>query len=141
MYLEADAALDDIDPSLRHLPEVLAVRVKVYQALERWELMQVVAKKLVEYAPENSQTWVSWANATRHAESVEAARLILMNALDLGLHDASIPYHLACYECQLGNLEGAKGYLKRCFEIDPGWRLKALDDEDLEAVWLTIGEQ
>ena len=26
MYLDADAALDDIDPMCRHLPEVLAVR-------------------------------------------------------------------------------------------------------------------
>ena len=41
MFLEADTALDDIDPFCRHLPEMLAVRV--YQALEPWELMQVVA--------------------------------------------------------------------------------------------------
>jgi hypothetical protein len=36
----------------RHLPEVLAVRVKVYQALERWGLMQAVAKRMVEYDPD-----------------------------------------------------------------------------------------
>jgi hypothetical protein len=35
MYLDADVALDDIDPYCRRLPEVLAVRVKIYQALER----------------------------------------------------------------------------------------------------------
>ena len=30
MYQGADAALDDIDPFCRHLPEVLAVRVRVH---------------------------------------------------------------------------------------------------------------
>jgi len=30
MYMDADAALDDIDPFCRPLPEVLAVRVQVY---------------------------------------------------------------------------------------------------------------
>ena len=40
MYLDADAELDRIDPDVRHLPEVLAVRVQIYDALEKWELMQ-----------------------------------------------------------------------------------------------------
>ena len=47
MYLDADAALDDIDPRCRHLPEVFAARVEIYRALEKWELMQAVAKTLV----------------------------------------------------------------------------------------------
>jgi len=47
MYLDADAALDDIDPPCRHLPEVFAARVEIYRALEKWELMQAVAKTLV----------------------------------------------------------------------------------------------
>jgi hypothetical protein len=50
MYLDADAALDDIDPMCRHLPEVLAVRVTVYHALERWELMEVVVKSISAFS-------------------------------------------------------------------------------------------
>jgi len=30
---------------------------------------------------------------------------------------------------------GHKQYLKRAFEIDPSWRLQALEDEDLKLVW------
>ena len=37
-----------------------------------------------------------------------------------------------CYFCQLGELEKAKDYLRRAFEIDLGWREMALDDKDLE---------
>jgi hypothetical protein len=47
MYLEADAELDKIDPFCRAAPEVLAVRLGIYAGLKKWELMQVVAEKLV----------------------------------------------------------------------------------------------
>ena len=35
MFLEANDALDDIDPMCRHLPEVLVVRVQIYEAAEK----------------------------------------------------------------------------------------------------------
>jgi hypothetical protein len=44
-------------------------------------------------------------------------------------------YNLACYECQLGDLEGAKARLKRAFELEQGFRTLALDDEDLRPLW------
>jgi len=82
MCLEADAALAHIAPFCRHFAEVLAVRVHIYRALEKWELMQVVATKLTEYEPQDVQWWVAWADASRKADSVEAARLILVNGLE-----------------------------------------------------------
>ena len=42
---------------------------------------------------------------------------------------------LACYHCQLGEMETAKRYLKKVFEIDLNWRKAALDDEDLKPFW------
>ena len=32
--------------------------------------------------------------------------------------EAAIPYNLACYYCQLGEMEKNKRYLKEAFEID-----------------------
>jgi len=55
----------------RHLPEVLAVRVKIFDAVKKWDLMEVVAKKLVEYQSENVEWWILWAQATSHAEFIE----------------------------------------------------------------------
>jgi hypothetical protein len=45
---------------------------------------------------------------------------------------------LACYECQLGDVEVAKARLKHAFKLDPKLRLTALDDPDLEAVWESL---
>ena len=53
MFLDADGELERIDPFCRHLPEVLEVRVQIYSALKKWELVEVVAKKLADYDPED----------------------------------------------------------------------------------------
>jgi hypothetical protein len=39
MFVDADTELDKVDAELRHLPEVLAVRIHIYRALKKWELM------------------------------------------------------------------------------------------------------
>ena len=135
MYLEADAELDEIDPFCRAAPEVLAVRLEIYAGLKKWELMQTVAKKLGEHDLQNVQWAISWAYATRRANSLQAAKEILSNAESKFPKDAIIKYNLACYCCQLGESENAKNYLKTAFEIDSTWRLKALDDEDLRPLW------
>jgi hypothetical protein len=49
-------------------------------------------------------------------------------------------YNLACYECQLGRLEQAKGWLEKAFALGDAREMKlaALDDPDLEPLWKTI---
>src|SRR5690349_15878532 len=111
MYLDADAELDNIDPYCRATPEVLAVRLEIYSGLQKWELMQVVAEKLANYDPANAQWAIAFAYATRRAESIEAAREILLTALRSHPGEPTIRYNLACYECQLGNLPVAKEHL------------------------------
>src|SRR4051794_30252474 len=115
MYLEADGELDEIDPEVRHVPEVLQVRVAIYGGLARWDLMQTVAKRLALYDPQNVQWTIDWAYATRRADSIEAARLILVNALESIPSAGVIHYNLACYACQLGKLEEARRRLREAF--------------------------
>jgi tetratricopeptide (TPR) repeat protein len=43
---------------------------------------------------------------------------ILLNAVAKFPKEAAIPYNLAYYYCQRGEIENAKRYLKRAFEID-----------------------
>jgi predicted Zn-dependent protease len=97
--------------------------------------MREIAKRLAQFQPNDIQWTVSFAYATRRAESVETAKEILLNAEPKFPKEAVIPYNLACYECQLGNVESAKNYLKKAFQIDSNWRLTALDDSDLQPLW------
>jgi len=55
MFLEADTELDKIDPFNRAAPEVLALRIAIYRGLEKWELMQEIAKRLADLQPGDIQ--------------------------------------------------------------------------------------
>jgi tetratricopeptide (TPR) repeat protein len=135
MFLDADAELERIDPFNRAAPEVLAVRIAIYHGLKKWEAMRQIAKRLADFEPNDVQWIVSHAYATRRAESIEAAREILLNAEKRFPTEAIIKYNLACYFCQIGDVETAKSYLKKTFEIDSRWGTHALEDEDLELLW------
>jgi len=76
---------------------------------------------------------ISLAYGTRRADSIQSANQILLKAESKFPREAIIKYNLACYCCQLGEIENAKHYLKKAFDIDLTWRVRALDDEDLDA--------
>jgi tetratricopeptide (TPR) repeat protein len=125
MFHEANDELEEIDPFNRAAPEVLAARLAVSHGLERWELMQQVAKRLKEFEPDNIQWTISLAYATR-AYSIDVAMEILLSAQPRFPKEGAIPYNLACYYCQLGEIKTAKGYLTQAFELDLNWRKAAL---------------
>jgi hypothetical protein len=97
--------------------------------------MQTVSRTLAQRDPDSVQWTVSWAYATRRADCLKSARLILVNAVERLPDVAVFHFNLACYECQLGQLDEAKSRLQRNFEINSAYRLKALEDEDLEPLW------
>ncbi|MEI6351714.1 MAG: hypothetical protein WCP06_11485 [Verrucomicrobiota bacterium] len=139
MFEDAETELAGVAPELNALPEILELRLGIYQAGKRWVAMQSVARKLVELDPTAPQWAISWAYATRRAESIELARLILIEALDRHPLEALIHYNLACYDCVLKNLESAQDFLERALKIEPGMRRMALADQDLESLWELLG--
>ena len=135
MFQDANDQLENIDPFNRAAPEVLAVRFAIYHGLKKWELMTEIAKRLVEFQPNDVQWTISLAYATRRADSIQEAKEILLNAESKFPKEGIIKYNLACYCSQLQDIENAKNYLKKAFEIDLNWRLAALDDDDLKPLW------
>ena len=140
LFLDANEELESIAPETRDGTEVLALRAQIYLKLKKWELLRVVAKRLALVQPEKAQWHLLWATATRRADSLEAARLILLTAVESHPGNATMQYNLACYECQLGELEIAKARLRHAFKLDPKLRVSALDDEDLKPLWDSMGE-
>jgi hypothetical protein len=140
MWIDANTELEEIDPEVRHLPKVLEVRLKIYSALEKWDLMQVVASKLASYDPDHTQWTVSWAFAARRAVGVAAAREILLAAVERHPGAAILHFNLACYECRLGDVKVAKTRLHHAFKLDAKFRLLALDDEDLAPLWDALSD-
>lgn len=139
MHLDANEELEKISPDVRHDPAVLEVRLHIYLQLEKWDLMQAVASHLAKHDPEQPQWAISWAYATRRAVSIEAAKQILLEALELHPDESILHFNLACYECQLGNMEAAKARLSKAITLDKQFRQLALEENDLEPLWASLG--
>ena len=77
---EANAELENIEPSCRQVSDVLLARLPIYRGLEKWELMEVVARKLVEWNPREQVFWIDLAYATRRTDSLLAAAAVLTEA-------------------------------------------------------------
>jgi hypothetical protein len=62
----------------------------------------------------------------------------MVNAVERLPNVAVFHFDLACYECQLGDFVSAKVRLQRAIELRGDLRLRALEDEDLRALWESI---
>ena len=131
MAADASAELDAIDPSRRSDWEVLALRVAVCQETKDWVPMLLLSERLVAMQPDQAQWPLSLAYATRRCQSLEAARKILLGAMERFPGESTIRYNLACYEAQLGNLDLARDHLTRAIRMHDAHRAMALADPDL----------
>jgi uncharacterized protein HemY len=135
MHLQASEELDRIAQHSRHQPEVLAMRLRIYRALEKWRLMQAVAKALVRGAPQKIDFWLAYAFATKRAESIEKSIDILRNASEKFPNSAAIHFDLASYYSHCGDHERGRKHLKRGLKLEPGLRQMALDEPNFSALW------
>lgn len=138
MCSDAEAELEQIAPDAMQLPEMLAVWIGVFQETERWAAMQAAAKKLALLDPTAPQWAIAWAYATRRVESIDIARIILIEALERHPSEPLIHYNLACYDCQLGDIPSAKKFIETALHLNPKMGRMALGDEDLEPLWASL---
>src|SRR5439155_24014015 len=100
------------------------------------------ARGLVQPAPKRSSGWLHHAYALRCVPcgGVKQAWEALMPASDKFPKDPTIPYNLACYACQMQELETARVWLRRATAIGGKDRIKrmALEDYDLKPLWEEI---
>jgi tetratricopeptide (TPR) repeat protein len=131
MYAEARKELLQIPTVYRNHKLYLWLMNRLSVETEDWEMAVTISRTLCEKQPDLVDSWVAYAYAVRRHEKISNARTILLQAIERFSEEAIIPYNLACYECQLGNIENAKIYLKRALSLDMGFRVIALKDEDL----------
>lgn len=131
MVAEAAAELARLPPGDGHRVDVLAVRVAVLQEQRDWPALREAAGEFARRMPTESAAWVTWAYATRRADSLAAAENILREAESLHPNDATIQFNLGCYACQRGALAEARLRVARAVEIDGTFAAAAATDPDL----------
>jgi len=135
MFQDAWDSLEDIHAEERHLPAVMQVRLEIYRCLEKYEGMATVAEHLTKVFPNDAQNWISLAYAQRRYINLQTAEKTLLAAQERFPQEATIPFNLACYACQLGRIEEAKEKLAKAIAMEPAFKKTALEDEDLKPIW------
>ncbi len=134
---EAARELDRIAPRQRSHPDVLETRWSVCAAREDWAGALTVAEGLVAQAPDRCSGWIHRSYSLHELRRTQEARDQLLPAASRFPKVSTIPYNLACYDCQLGRLAEARVWLARALRIGPREEIVALasKDADLQPLW------
>jgi len=81
--------------------------------------------------PQEAGGWITWAYATRRADSLAAAEAILLKAEQLHPAEPTIQFNLGCYACQRGDLIAAQLRVDRAIALDAHFAGTAATDPDL----------
>lgn len=133
---EAAAELRQIRPEFARHPDVLEVWYAIQAEEKDWPAALVTAQSLVECEPDRASGWLHQAYALRRVPKggLQSAWEALLPAYHKFPDEPTIPYNLACYACQLGQLDEAWRWIERAAVAGGKKRIKqmAMADADLE---------
>ena len=125
--------LGRVSSALQDHPDVLLLRWHACAKMKDWKACVEAGRRLLAAAPDAVSSWQNYANALFYEKRYQEAFDTLFPAIEKFPKEWSIPYNLACYQCQLGKLEAAITWLKMALALgDPAEVKKhALKDPDL----------
>lgn len=133
-----------ISPEGQAHPAVLDLHWSLCAGEQKWEEAFHAAQRLVAVLPEEPAGWLHAAYAARRmrAGGIEQAQALLLPAADQFPEEPVIAFNLACYACQLDQLDAARRWFERACQIGgkKEIRVMALADEDLKPLWPEIRE-
>ncbi len=136
---EARVELTQVSAAQRRHPDVLEVQWLICAEQQEWAEGLEVARALIEVAPERVSGWLHQSYALRRVpgSAVQQAWDALLPVYSKFPKEPIVSYNLACYACQLGQLDAARVWLKKAFAIDrsEAFRQQASTDPDLEPLW------
>jgi Tfp pilus assembly protein PilF len=98
----------------------------------------------VEAAPDTPEAWIQRSFALHETHCTQEAWEKLLPAATLFPQLGTVAYNLACYACQLGQLDTARRWLRRSMLIIQDkserrrWAAAAQQDGDLQPLWEDI---
>lgn len=132
----AAAELARVRPEFDHSPDVLTVRWHLHSHHRDWESALQTASQLIQVAPNDVDGWIHRSFALHELRRTREASDRLLEAEPLFPEHPILRYNLACYACQLGDLDAARQWLERARQLSSAEFIReiALDDPDLAAL-------
>ncbi len=123
-------------------PAALEARWMVAAHEKNWDEALQIADMEIRVAPGNAGAWLHRAYALRRvrAGGLIAAWGVLSVAAKKFPEESVIAYNLACYACQMKDLDRAREWFFRAMRIGGKIEIKkmALEDGDLKPLWEEI---
>tara|TARA_Y100001934_G_scaffold281858_1_gene393114 strand:+ start:5317 stop:5844 length:528 start_codon:yes stop_codon:yes gene_type:complete len=137
---EARAELEQISRTPRTHPELLHVHWQLEISLKNWELALEIAEVIVDVEPDSPSGWIDRSYALHELKRTQEAHRQLLPAFEAFPDEPIIPYNLACYACQEGDLVTAKNWFEAALRRGDKTALikMALGDGDLRPLWAQI---
>jgi tetratricopeptide (TPR) repeat protein len=89
-----------------------------YSAIEAWPQAQAAFRLVLEINPANTSAWGGLADATYHAEGVDAALAVTHEALAQNPSDPSLHEKAGWYAWELGDTQSAEDSFLQALELD-----------------------
>ena len=139
-FAESRAELHRISAPNRDHSRFLAEEWRICAAEKQWLPALEVARRLIEVAPDIPMGWINQSYGLHEMKLTQEARNQLAPVAEKFPVVSTIPYNLACYACQLGNLAEARQWLAKAIGIGGSEDIKrmALSDPDLQPMWEEI---
>ena len=139
---EAVVELNAIAPEFQNHPDVLDARWQLETRRQDWQAALQIAQAEIRVQPDNSAGWLHHAYALRRASrgGLVMAWGALLPAAQKFPQEPVIAFNLACYACQLKDLDKAREWLDRAVKTGGREEIRkmALADTDLQALWPEI---
>ena len=139
---EAQAELDQLPAELRMHRFVLNAQYSIHSKRADWDAAHALAEMTLALYPEVAEGWIHRAYAARRRPGggLDAAYVALLPAAEKFPREGMIPYNLACYCAQKGQLSDAWRWYRAARKIADPTQLRkmALKDEDLKPLWAQI---
>ncbi len=136
-WRSAEEELAQIRTELQdHLP-LLRLRIEIASTSKEWERVVELAGLMIGHAPGESIGYVRRAFALHELRRTKEAWDTLLPVAGKFLDEWIVPYNLACYAAQLGELDVARKWFDRACKLGDAKALKieAKRDPDLAPLW------
>ncbi|MBX3731331.1 MAG: tetratricopeptide repeat protein [Verrucomicrobiae bacterium] len=130
---EAMTELGRLSPAGQCHPDPLELRWRILARARNWAAALEVSGQMTQVAPDRPEGWIQLSFTLHELGRTRDAWNLLLPMASRFPEDSVIPYNLACYACQLGELKAAQQWLERAARMRPRKEIKgmALSDPDL----------
>jgi predicted Zn-dependent protease len=139
---DARAELNCISDANQNHPDTLEVRWTISAHEQDWHAALETAQRELALAPDDSSGWLHRAYAMRRDKTggLPQAWDALLPAAGKFPDEPVIAFNLACYACQMQQLDLARKWLHRAIAAGKKDAIKqmALADDDLKPLWPEI---